>query len=218
MGGCNVNQGRNSGSRFNVLADFVEMEMDSDAANGAATSGDNNGAGSDGEESFEEMVMETQEEVEAEGNKVNVSVSHEKIAEHLRPLGKMRVEVHSQAHDGGGPVNFIFNSKALKDVTNKVDLRPTFSTASRSISKVSRAQQSKQVKILKRAGESGPPIKSPFDNSTVGRSIKTNGLGVGRPLDPPDIRMSAKDTSCPNPLNLVAASEGWDEAIRAEGV
>lgn len=194
------------------------MDTDKAEVEETGTTGGVNQKGSDDEESCEEVIMETSEEVEVVGEKVKVAVSHEKVAEYLRSLEKTTMKVHTQAQDGGGPRNI--NNKALKDVTNRVQVKPTIAKASRSISKPTGAQQNnKQVKILKRVGEgiSGPPNKSPFEFSASNQNNRGDGSGEGRPPDPPDIYMSTEESPTASAPNREFPSDEQNTRIRADG-
>lgn len=104
----------------------------------------NDSVGSDEDESCKEVVMETAEEAEPEANSVKILFSHEGMTEHLRPIGATRRKVHTQAQvSSDGPRRKV--EKMLKDVTNKLEAKPTIAKPIKPILKLSGAQQ---IKIL----------------------------------------------------------------------
>lgn len=79
----------------------------------------------------------------------------------------MRTE--AQEHNGGPRRK---NEKALKDITNKLEIWPIIAKASRPMMKGNGGQLGKEVKILKRPVKvwradcfNGPPTKIPYDKS-----------------------------------------------------
>lgn len=218
-GGYNGKQKGSAGSRFEVLEGVADMDTDKTERGDTVTIGGQDQAGSDDDESCEEVVMETMEGMDTVTDRVKVAVSHDAVAEHLRPLGKTAVEVRTQDQEDGGPKNM--NSRVLKEVTNKIQLKPTIAKASRSITKSNGAQyNNKQLKILKRPGEGikGPPNKSPFELSASNRGNRATGSDEGgRPPDPPDISMDTGVASNSPAPNREPATEHRDERARAEG-
>lgn len=108
--------------------------------------------GSDDDDSCEEMIMKTLDEPIMGSRRVNIVVSHKGLANQLRPLDSTSTTVQIHTPDvNGGPYKRTRN--VLKEVTNKLEFRPTIAKASRPILKPTGAQQMKQYKILKRSGE-----------------------------------------------------------------
>lgn len=149
--------------------------------------------------------METLGEGEGETRRVNVVVSHMKLAEGIQPLKGTRPVIRSQAQDKHeGPRKHADNSK-FKDLTNKYITWPTIAKSSRPVTKVNGSQQKENIKMLKRAGQAwrneefnGPPLKSPFDPPITGRPASGNGLDGTRPPDPPDAsKTPGESLECP---------------------
>lgn len=137
--------------------------------------------------------METLETEEGESSRDNLSVSHVGLIDSLRPLVGTRTTIRTQAQ-GDIDCPKKNNRKVFKDVTNKLEVRPTIAKPSRPITKGNGAQQVTEIRILKRPREvwrneelNGPPSKSPFDLSNVGQKTQGKGLGQDHPLDSPDI-------------------------------
>lgn len=108
---------------FDVLADQNEIETDSVRAEDDAEHGSQQMRTAMEGLTDEEVVRETQMAIDEEGNQVNLSVSHEGLAEGLRPLSSMRTNLRVQAQgSSGGPKKI--NGKALRDISNKLDIRP----------------------------------------------------------------------------------------------
>lgn len=135
-----VNQDVNLGSQFQVLAASSDLRLDKEDKTKAVTTEFTIPEGSNDEEFWEEVVMETLEEAEVGANRVNVSVSHEGLADKLCPLGSTRASIRMQVQgESGGPTKR--TDKVLKDMTNKLEVKPMFAKAFRPISKSNRAQQ-----------------------------------------------------------------------------
>lgn len=87
----------------------------------------------------EEVVMKSGE-ADEEGACVNLSVSHDGLAEGLRPLASMKMNLWVQAQDKNRDPKEN-NGRNLKDITNKLEARPTIAKASRPTSTSLGAQQ-----------------------------------------------------------------------------
>lgn len=86
------------------------------------------------------------------GSRVNLRVTHGAIAETLRPLSGTRTSLHTQAQqNNGGPKKNI--RKVFRDVTNKLEPRPTIAKTPRPTTSSKAAQQAAAIQIFKRPGE-----------------------------------------------------------------
>lgn len=151
--------------------------------------------------------METCDAAEEGGCRVNLSVSHKGLTEKLRPLGRVKMNVRTQAQEEISSQKKS-NSRVLKEVTNKYEIRPTIAKQSRPISKGYGAHQSSVIRILKRPGEvwrdgetNRPPAKSPLIGPITIEKSHGNGSGQGRPPDPPDKAKGPRGEFCPNLSN-----------------
>lgn len=179
------------------------METDKNEGGTAGSSGVAEDAGTNGEEFVEEMVMETPEVGGEDADTVTITFSDMGLADHLRTLGKRKTVIQTQAQEQNEGLRRR-NDKSLRDLTNKIEIRPTVAKTSRPAMKVTRAQQSKELKILKRPREvwraeqfNGPPNKRPFDKSISVRLNQESGSGKGRPPEPPDINILRERPSDP---------------------
>lgn len=115
------------------------METDKDHDMEADSCGQADQVGSDEEDSCEEIVMETLEEVELGAGRVNVAVSHESLAAHLRPLERTKTAVRAQAQgDCGSPTRK--GDKTPNDLKNKLVLKPIIAKAPRPTAKTNSTQ------------------------------------------------------------------------------
>lgn len=114
----------------------------------------------------EKVVMKTQQVEEEGASVVNLTVSHVGLVANLLPLGATRTVIQNGGPEpqvqSGGPKKK--NEKTLKDITNKLKVRPIIAKNSKPNMKVNDAQIKKEFRILKRSGEvwrgegtSGPP-------------------------------------------------------------
>lgn len=100
------------GSRFGVLSDKNEMDMDTGESVEDVGIGSNPTVNSKEMVAGEEVVMETLEVDEGGCSRVNISV----------PLAGTKMSIQTQAQgDGTGPRKN--NGKVFKDLTNKLDVR-----------------------------------------------------------------------------------------------
>lgn len=205
----------NAGSRFNVLEDIVEMETD----RGDDKSGNEKEKGNvDVDESEDEVVMETLNSEEEHRERANVSISHTHLAENIRPLEKTDIVFRAQAQGtNSGPR--MRSDKALKDLTNKLEPKPSIAKMARPGPGLKSSVGNKDIKILKRPAEAwrqdgskGLPNKSPYDNSLWAKNNHMGRVDLTKPPDPPDIRMREGDSLNPrvesNHSKLGAAGEG----------
>lgn len=94
----------NQGLRFSMLEDQMDIETATAGATNEEDNGVNHGGDLAGDEAGEEVVMKTKEDVDAEGGRVCVNVSHSALADSLRPMEKVRMSIRSQAQvSSGGP-------------------------------------------------------------------------------------------------------------------
>lgn len=85
-------------------------------------------------------------------DEVKLSVSHLDLTANLKPFGGTRLEITSQATNQlAGPRKS--KDKALKEITNKLDVRPIKLKSSRAGSRMASGQQNKESKSLKRVGK-----------------------------------------------------------------
>lgn len=121
------------------------MEVDSEDK---AEEEGNNGENAEELQRGSNADMEIRAEGEKGARQVNIAVSHEGLAGSLRGLKETNINVRLQTHEASiGPTRR--QEKILKDVTNKSEIRPALSKASRPITKVSGANQKENVKLLK---------------------------------------------------------------------
>lgn len=82
---------------------------------------------------------------------MSISVSHEGLVEGMRPFAGVKTSLQVQAQEkNGGPKKM--NGRNLKDVTNKLEARPTISKASKVTVSGNGAHQAGGYRILKRSG------------------------------------------------------------------
>lgn len=208
----------NTGSRFDTLADRDEMETDrvedGIKSNPETLAADREGA---------EVVMEGVETADAGGERVNISVSHLGLAEGLRPLAglKTNLRVQAQEHNGGLKKG---SGRVMRDISNKLDVRPLISKVARPTQSSSGAQQAGFIRILKRSGEAwrnesgfGPPPKSPSIHEGSSKKVQTEGSGLVRPPDPPDEVINVPDGSNPRSPPRLSGKGEWRAAAQSGG-
>lgn len=190
-----ASKANNRGSRFDVLADNTEMELDRDEATEEDGNEPKQTTVSTDDTGEVEVVLETQENEGDEGGVVKLVVSNADPTDHMRPLGSMKIDTYTSSPrtqgQSGGPRNK--NEKTMKDITNRLEVRPTIAKSPKSISKLNMAQSFKDQRMLKRFGDvwrgdgiNGPPAKSPYEKSSSCRLSNSDGLGQGKPPYPPD--------------------------------
>lgn len=202
-------QQRNTGSRFDILADQSEMETDS-VKDGMRTNLETHAEDQDGEE---EVVMEGVEATAKVGDRVNITVSHMDLAEGLRPMGglKMNIWVQMQDKASGSKKG---SGRHLKDISNKLDLRPTIAKAPRPTQVRSEVQSNGAQRVLKRPGTPN----SPSEFVTAPKKMQSDGSGLGRPPDPVATNkihlkeMNPRTTNCADEEGSEGCSQGVPDA------
>lgn len=156
-----LNRKYDSGSRFSVLEDQMDIETASVGATDEEDNGGNHGRNLTGEEVGKEVVMEAQEVNDAEGVRVCINASHPGLADKLRPLEKVRTSIKTQAQaSNGGPRKNM--EKPLRDVTNRLDPKPVIGKATRVDTRLV-AGQKRPSEFWKKDDPKGLPNKSLFD-------------------------------------------------------
>lgn len=156
-------------------------------------------------------VRETLGDAAVDKNRVNISVSHASLTTHMRLLTGVRTAIRFQAQEvGPGPRKV--NGKAFRDVTNRLEIRPTIAKQSRPGSWGIGEHSAGSVRILKRPPKGwggkevgGPPFKSPFEGPLTARKPQADGSGQNRPPDPPDENKNMSES--PNPSGRTQAAE-----------
>lgn len=169
----------------------MDMETDLGGATDKDDNGENQGINGAENEAADEVVMETRDNIKGEGERVKLSVSHSGLTVGLQVLEKTRLQVRTQAQaHSGGPKKK--SEKTLRDVTNKLDPKPTtIAKPTRLNTKGSGSQQIKDPKNLKwpekawrKEDPNGLPNKSPYVKP-VNNPLFANGSAKGRPPVPP---------------------------------
>lgn len=112
------------GSRFGVLSDQSEIDVDTGVSAEKVGIDSNPMEKQEGAAIGEEVVMETLDMEEKSGSRVNLSVSHLGLADKLRPLGGTKTNIRTQAQrEAMGPKKTI--GRVFKELTTKLEVRPT---------------------------------------------------------------------------------------------